>query len=94
MQNIKRSAQLFATEIGRHSLGQVQTAFIDNQEPVLSPNARHMGATRMNNNPKMGVVDQDCKVHAIKNLYVVGSSVFPSCGFATLPLLYSHCRCD
>jgi len=89
MRNIKRSAQLFATEIGRHSLGRVQTAFIDDQEPVLSPDDHHMGTTRMNNNPKLGVVDKDCKVHAIKNLYVAGSSVFPSCGFAnpTLTLL-------
>lgn len=89
MQNIKRSAQLFAAEIGRHSLGRIQTAFIDDQEPVLSPDDHHMGSTRMNNNPKIGVVDQDCKVHAIKNLYIAGGSVFPSCGFAnpTLTLL-------
>jgi choline dehydrogenase-like flavoprotein len=89
MRNIRRSSRLFATEIGRHSLGRVQTAFVNDTEPVLSPDDHHMGSTRMHNNPKLGVVDQDCKVHTIKNLYIAGSSVFPSSGFAnpTLTLL-------
>ncbi|HVW73153.1 MAG TPA: GMC family oxidoreductase [Rhizomicrobium sp.] len=38
----------------------------------------HLGTTRMSADPKQGVVDADCKVHAIDNLYVAGSSVFPT----------------
>ncbi|HEV3423959.1 MAG TPA: GMC family oxidoreductase [Paraburkholderia sp.] len=40
----------------------------------------HMGTTRMHDSPTQGVVDRDCKVHGIANLYVAGSSVFPTVG--------------
>jgi choline dehydrogenase-like flavoprotein len=36
----------------------------------------------MSDDPSKGVVDADCKVHGIANLYVAGSSVFPSSGHA------------
>jgi len=39
----------------------------------------HMGTTRMSDDPRMGVVDSNCKVHGVHNLYVAGSSVFPTC---------------
>jgi choline dehydrogenase-like flavoprotein len=42
-----------------------------------------MGTTRMHVDPKKGVVDQDCRVHGISNLFVAGSSVFPTSGSAT-----------
>jgi choline dehydrogenase-like flavoprotein len=41
-----------------------------------------MGTTRMALDPRRGVVDQDCRVHGVENLYIAGSSVFPTCGFA------------
>lgn len=44
--------------------------------------AHHMGSTRMSDNPHTGVVDADCKVHGIDNLYIAGSSVFPTGGWA------------
>ena len=40
----------------------------------------HMGTTRMHADPRQGVVDADSKVHGIANLYVAGSSVFPTYG--------------
>ncbi len=40
----------------------------------------HLGTTRMSNDPKQGVVDADCLVHGVSNLYVAGSSVFPTYG--------------
>ncbi len=42
----------------------------------------HMGTTRMHVSPRSGVVDADCRVHGVSNLYVAGSSVFPSGGYA------------
>jgi choline dehydrogenase-like flavoprotein len=41
-----------------------------------------MGTTRMHNDPKQGVVDRNCKSHALSNLYIAGSSVFPTGGSA------------
>ena len=40
----------------------------------------HMGTTRMHANIGKGVVDANCKVHGMSNLYVSGSSVFPTAG--------------
>jgi choline dehydrogenase-like flavoprotein len=40
----------------------------------------HMGTTRMAADPRNGVVDSDCRVHNMKNLYIGGSSVFPTGG--------------
>ncbi|MGV3742559.1 MAG: FAD-dependent oxidoreductase [Burkholderiaceae bacterium] len=48
----------------------------------------HMGTTRMHDSPKHGVVDRNCKVHGMSNLYIAGSSVFPTAGanFPTITL--------
>ena len=46
----------------------------------LSGGSHHMGTTRMNDDPLRGVVDRNCKVHSVDNLYVAGSSVFPTSG--------------
>ena len=40
----------------------------------------HVGTTRMHEDPTQGVVDADCRVHGIPNLFVAGSSVFPTAG--------------
>jgi choline dehydrogenase-like flavoprotein len=49
----------------------------------------HMGTTRMASDRSRGVVDGDCRVHGIANLYIAGSSVFPTSGWAnpTLTIL-------
>ena len=48
--------------------------------PMLEFAGHHMGTTRMSNSFVTGVVDKDCKVHGCENLYVGGSSVFPTGG--------------
>lgn len=49
----------------------------------------HMGTTRMASSPEAGVVDRDANVFGIDNLYVAGSSIFPTSGWAnpTLTIL-------
>ena len=42
----------------------------------------HMGTTKMGASPSNSVVDQNSKVHSLSNLYIAGSSVFPTYGFA------------
>jgi choline dehydrogenase-like flavoprotein len=41
-----------------------------------------MGTTRMHPDPWRGVVDTDARVHGVANLYLAGSSVFPTSGAA------------
>ena len=49
----------------------------------------HMGTTRMHVDPRHGVADADCRLHDLSNLFVAGSSVFPTYGTAnpTLTIL-------
>jgi len=42
----------------------------------------HLGTTRMHADPQRGVVDGECRVHGMSNLYVAGGSVFPTGGYA------------
>jgi glycine/D-amino acid oxidase-like deaminating enzyme len=42
----------------------------------------HMGTTRMGHSPAGGVVDRDCRMFRVPNLYLAGSSIFPTVGCA------------
>ncbi|MDR6758897.1 choline dehydrogenase-like flavoprotein [Mycoplana sp. BE70] len=44
--------------------------------------AHHVGTTRMSKEPAAGVVDENCRVHGIGNLFVAGSSVFTTSSHA------------
>jgi choline dehydrogenase-like flavoprotein len=50
--------------------------------PTMIGNAHHLGTTRMHRNERMGVVNEDSRVHGVGNLYIAGSSVFPTGGYA------------
>ena len=40
----------------------------------------HVGGARMSASPTDGVVNSECRVHGISNLYIVGNAVFPTSG--------------
>jgi choline dehydrogenase-like flavoprotein len=50
--------------------------------PRMIGGHHHMGTTRMSDDPRTGVVDRDCRVHGMANLFIAGSSVFPTGGSA------------
>ena len=75
--------QMGISDIGRMKLAEFLVDEDDNTwSDSISFGRHHMGTTRMDNDPKKGVVDSDCKVHGISNLYVAGSSCFPTSGAA------------
>ncbi len=51
-------------------------------EAAIIGGPHHIGTTRMSAGPKTGVVDEHCRVHSVENLYVAGSSVFVTGGYA------------
>ncbi len=61
-----------------------------------------IGTTRMHDDPRRGVVDADGRVHGMANLFIAGSSIFPTGGVAppTLTIvalalrLAEHLRCE
>jgi choline dehydrogenase-like flavoprotein len=38
----------------------------------------HIGTARMGNDPRSSVVDSDCRVHGIGNLFIAGAATFPT----------------
>ena len=86
----KRSMRVFyellGREMGRAGLGRVQVmdwllqGDDDTWPDHLSGGWHHMGTTRMHEDPKQGVVDANCRVHGIANLYIAGGAVYPTGG--------------
>lgn len=58
------------------------TSALESGDIKYSLSCHHSGTTRMSEDPKKGVVDSDCRVHGVSNLYITGSSVFPATGWA------------
>ncbi len=75
---LRRALALAAREFACSGLGTFQPALTDEPPPLSH---HHMGTTRMHDDPRHGVVDADCRVHGIANLFVAGSSVFPTGGY-------------
>jgi choline dehydrogenase-like flavoprotein len=73
-----------ALEFGALGFGRMRVTVTDQSDwpqPVGGGN-HHMGTTRMSDDPKQGVVNRHCRIHGMDNLYVAGSSVFPTSGVA------------
>lgn len=78
--------QLLASRIGMLRLNlKERSEWLDG----LDWGNHHMGTTRINVDPRKGVVDANLQVHGVSNLFVAGSSVYPTYGAAnpTLNLL-------
>jgi choline dehydrogenase-like flavoprotein len=77
--------QVLGQEIGRSGMGRVQLRdwlLSDDMTwpSFISGGWHHMGTARMSDDPKQGVVDPNCRVHGLANLYVAGAAVYPTAG--------------
>ena len=73
--------QLGLKEKGRVRLMEYLRDENDNTWPEFTGGGwHHMGTTRMSDDPKQGVVDANCKVHGISNLYVAGAACYTTAG--------------
>ncbi len=87
--NLLRSMRLLGDQIERAGLGRFDPwlQFDGPLRPRLGGIHHPMGGTRMHLDPQQGVVDENCRVHGIANLYIAGSSVFPTSLGYTNPTL-------
>ncbi|HEY6632990.1 MAG TPA: GMC family oxidoreductase [Rhizobiaceae bacterium] len=90
--SLEKSYGLLAREMqlrgaGRLDFDREKLAYKAKRHGIVG--GHHIGTTRMSADPGQGVVDADCRVHGIGNLYVASASVFPTSGQAnpTLTLL-------
>ncbi len=86
MASVRRTFEILGSEIGQAGIGRLRILVESTDAPWpddLSGGWHHMGTTRMSDDPTKGVVDRNLQVHGMSNLYVAGSSVFPTSGSGT-----------
>ena len=80
--SIRQIYTLIGEEVGRTGIGRVRLMeYLRDEKDESWPEFtgggwHHMGTTRMSEDPKQGVVDANCKVHGISNLFVAGASCY------------------
>jgi choline dehydrogenase-like flavoprotein len=74
--------EVFDRDIRTRGLGRVIPPVDDRWQNEIIGGPHHIGATRMSADPRHGVVDENCRVHSVDNLYVAGCSVFATGGYA------------
>lgn len=80
--SVRRLFQILGQEFGASGIGRVKLYdFLRDEKDDTFPDStnggwHHMGTTRMADDPKNGVVDANCRVHGIDNLYIAGASCY------------------
>ncbi len=82
--SIRRTHEILAQEVGRAGLGRMQLTLSEDDDlwPRMSGGRHHMGTTRMADDPEKGVCNKHGQVHGVADLFVAGSSLFPTSGAA------------
>jgi choline dehydrogenase-like flavoprotein len=79
------ASRFFAQALTQANLGHVRVAAwllreaTEGVEPITG-DWHQMGTTRMADTAQRGVVDSDCRIFGIDNLFIAGGSVFPTGG--------------
>ena len=79
--SVRGTLDLIASELLRTGAGRLEYDPATLEEDLVRFGAyggHHIGTTRMGQDPRTSVVDADCRVHSVHNLFVAGSSVFPT----------------
>ena len=86
IESVQKLHALLKERVEVLGIGTLESVF-DAQEDMpdlsnINDASHHMGTTRMGTDPSVSVVDTNAKVHGLDNLYIAGSSVFPTGGHA------------
>lgn len=81
--SVREAQDLIDAALRGAGLGRLENRLGEESPPAEQRGQwHHMGTTRMHDDPRQGVVDADGRVHGMRNLFVAGSSVFPTSGYA------------
>lgn len=81
-ESLRVSVDIVGAALRTGGFGLLHTILGDDLAPLVEGGHHHMGSTRMHADPRRGVVDADGRVHSMANLYITGSSVFPTYGLS------------
>lgn len=78
---VRRALALLADDFARSGVGTLDYDDGEVERELTRYGAyggHHIGTARMGRDPRTSVVDADCRIHGVDNLYVAGSAVFPT----------------
>lgn len=80
--SLRGNLETVARAFGGWGEGRVRILFPERDEWTEAEGwgNHHLGTTRMADDPKKGVTDANCRVHGLSNLYIAGSSLYPTGG--------------
>jgi len=83
LETLTETTRVIAAELARTGVGRVRSDIdLDDPWDGTVGGEHHVGTTRMAASAAEGVVDADCRVFDVENLFVAGSSVFATSGYA------------
>jgi choline dehydrogenase-like flavoprotein len=86
LRSMRRAHEVLDAALRERRLGRLEIRIPvedDAWREAASEGGKHpTGTTRMHDHPGQGVVDRNLQVHGLNNLFVAGSSVFPTGGYA------------
>ena len=81
IESVARTLDVIGEELERSGAGRLDYRRETLEEDLMRFGAyggHHIGTARMGSDPRTSVVDADCRVHSVRNLFVAGSAVFPT----------------
>lgn len=81
VESVCRAHRLLDEELRKYQCGHLTFNSDDIQNDVLSQardGIHQIGTTRMSKESQAGVVNEHCRVHGVRNLFIASSSVFPT----------------
>ena len=83
IRTITRAQQILDMQLRQAGLGYLTIETRADEIPKgIHGGWHHMGTTRMHADPRQGVVDSQCRLHGMSNLFIAGASTFPTVGYA------------
>lgn len=85
-QSIRKIYHLIGQQIGIAGIGRLKLMeYLRDDNDTTWPEGtnggwHHMGTTRMSDDPKSGVVNVNCQVHGVSNLFVAGAACYATSG--------------
>ncbi|MDB6159900.1 MAG: family oxidoreductase [Gammaproteobacteria bacterium] len=81
VQTVRKAVQLFAQDIAQSGIGVFEydphTIELE-MSRYGAYGGHHLGTARMGADRRTSVVNSDCRIHGVRNLYVAGGAVFPT----------------
>ena len=76
--------RLIDSHLRKNKLGWLESEVLNDPEyvPNYTEACHPTGTTRMSDTPQAGVVDKNCRVFGFDNLFIAGSSIFPTVSYA------------